>query len=63
MTVGDSVAIPEPYVIHQKFSYRNNDFDFKSIRVETPVILVVNGKKLGRAQQVGAKLHTFKKTD
>ncbi|XP_076230771.1 tetratricopeptide repeat protein 5 isoform X1 [Calliopsis andreniformis] len=24
VTVGDSVAIPEPYVIHQKFSYLNN---------------------------------------
>ncbi|OAD62374.1 Tetratricopeptide repeat protein 5 [Eufriesea mexicana] len=63
ITVGDSVAIPEPFVIHQKFSYQNNDFDFKSIRVETPVILVVNGRKLGREQQASAKLHTFKKTD
>lgn len=24
VTVGDSVAIPEPFVIHQKFSYLNN---------------------------------------
>lgn len=63
VTVGDSVAIPEPFVIHQKFSYLNNDFDFKSIRVETPVILVVNGRKLGREQEASAKLHTFKKTD
>ncbi|XP_034194558.2 tetratricopeptide repeat protein 5 [Osmia lignaria lignaria] len=63
VTVGDSVAIPEPFVIHQKFSYLDNDFDFKSIRVETPVILVVNGRKLGREQQASAKLHTFKKTD
>ncbi|KAI4487156.1 PREDICTED: tetratricopeptide repeat protein 5-like [Polistes canadensis] len=63
VTVGDSVAIPEPFVIHHKFSYMNNDFDFKSIRVETPIILVVNGKKLGLEQQAGVKLHTFKKTD
>ncbi|KAK9293817.1 hypothetical protein QLX08_011333 [Tetragonisca angustula] len=62
VTIGDSVAIPEPFVIHQKFSYLDNDFDFKSIRVETPVILVVNGRKLGREQQACAKLHTFKKT-
>ncbi|CAD1473694.1 unnamed protein product, partial [Heterotrigona itama] len=68
VTIGDSVAIPEPFVIHRKFSYLNNvsiiilDFDFKSIRVETPVILVVNGRKLGREQQACAKLHTFKKT-
>lgn len=24
VTVGDSVAIPEPFVIHQKFSYLDN---------------------------------------
>lgn len=24
VTVGDSVGIPEPFVIHQKFSYMNN---------------------------------------
>ncbi|XP_017875209.1 tetratricopeptide repeat protein 5-like [Ceratina calcarata] len=63
VAVGDSVAIPEPFVIHQKFSYLNNDFDFKSIRVETPVIMVVNGRKLGREKEVSAKLYTFKKHD
>ncbi|KAF3429080.1 hypothetical protein E2986_12416 [Frieseomelitta varia] len=62
VTIGDSVAIPEPFVIHQKFSYLDNDFDFKSIRVETPLILVVNGRKLGREQQACVKLQTFKKT-
>ncbi|KAG7204775.1 hypothetical protein KM043_005184 [Ampulex compressa] len=61
--VGDYVGIPKPLVIQQKFSYLNNDFDFKSIRVETPVILSVNGKRLGREQEACAKLHTFKKTD
>lgn len=24
VTVGDSVAIPEPFVIHHRFSYKNN---------------------------------------
>ncbi|KAL0128952.1 hypothetical protein PUN28_003966 [Cardiocondyla obscurior] len=62
VTVGDSVGIPEPFVIHQKFSYMNNDFDYRSIRVETPVVLVVNGRKLGREQQASANLQTFKKT-
>ncbi|XP_012218784.1 tetratricopeptide repeat protein 5-like [Linepithema humile] len=63
VTVGDSVGIPEPFVIHQKFSYMNNDFDYKSIRVETPLVLVINGKKLGREQQASASLKTFRKTD
>ncbi|XP_029161351.1 tetratricopeptide repeat protein 5-like [Nylanderia fulva] len=63
VTVGDSVGIPEPFVIHQKFSYMNNEFDYKSIRVETPIVLVVNGRKLGREQQASANLHSYKMTD
>lgn len=39
------------------------NFDFKSIRVETPAVLVINGKKLDREQQVGANLQTFKQPD
>lgn len=63
VTVGDSVGIPEPFVIHQKFSYMNNEFDYKSIRVEIPIVLVVNGRKLGREQQASANLHSYKMTD
>ncbi|XP_063989004.1 tetratricopeptide repeat protein 5-like [Diachasmimorpha longicaudata] len=63
VTVGDSVAIPEPFLTHQQFSFSGNEFDFKSIRVETPVLLVVNGRKLGRDQQAGAKLSSHKRPD
>ncbi|OXU21450.1 hypothetical protein TSAR_000589 [Trichomalopsis sarcophagae] len=63
VTVGDSVAIPEPFLTHHQFSYLDNKFDFKSIRVETPVVLVVNGRKLGRDQQANVKMSTFKKSD
>ncbi|XP_011299874.1 tetratricopeptide repeat protein 5 [Fopius arisanus] len=63
VTVGDSVAIPEPFLTHQQFSFSVNEFDFKSIRVETPVLLVVNGRKLGRDQQAGAKLSSYKRPD
>ncbi|XP_011499359.1 PREDICTED: tetratricopeptide repeat protein 5-like [Ceratosolen solmsi marchali] len=61
--IGDSVAIPEPYLIHHQFFYLNNKFNFKSIRVETPVLLVVNGRKLGRDQQANVKISSFKKSD
>lgn len=84
VTVGDSIAIPEPFLTHHKFSYSRNvskkiinrllllflivwfnfqEFDFKSIRVETPVVLVVNGRKLGRDQQASAQLSSFKRSD
>lgn len=39
------------------------NFDFKSIQVETPVVLVVNGRKLGREKQASVKISTFKKND
>lgn len=63
VTVGDSVGIPEPFVIHQKFSYMNTEFDYKSIRVETPIVLVVNGRKLGREQQASANFECCKMID
>ncbi|KAJ8676584.1 hypothetical protein QAD02_012371, partial [Eretmocerus hayati] len=63
VTVGDSVTIPEPFVTHHLFAHEKSDFDFKAIRVETPVVLVVNGKKLGRDQQASVKMSTFKKSD
>jgi len=31
-------------------------FDYQSVRVSTPVVLVVNGRKLGREKQVGTVL-------
>lgn len=33
------------------------------IRVETPLILVVNGKKVGRDLQAGVQMSIFKKFD
>ncbi|XP_012280058.1 tetratricopeptide repeat protein 5 isoform X2 [Orussus abietinus] len=63
VTIADSVAIPEPFITNQMFSHSANEFNFKSIRVETPVVLVVNGRKLGRDQQASAKLSSFKKSD
>ncbi|KAG5892233.1 hypothetical protein JTB14_022298 [Gonioctena quinquepunctata] len=50
--IGDSVAVPEPYVTDVDFTYREIDYKFRLIRVETPVILVVNGKKVGRELQI-----------
>ncbi|XP_008558120.1 tetratricopeptide repeat protein 5 isoform X1 [Microplitis demolitor] len=63
VTVGDSISIPEPFLTHHKFPYSGNEFDFKSIRVETPVVLVVNGRKLGRDQQASAQLSSYKRSD
>jgi len=46
--IGDSVAIPEPYVTDFDFEYKQEKFNFRSIRVDIPVVIVLNGRKLGR---------------
>lgn len=45
--VGDSVAIPEPFYQETDFSEKDKIFKFASIRVDNPVVLVANKKKLG----------------
>lgn len=59
--IGDSVAIPEPYLTHVHVKSEESDFSYKSVRVNTPLVMVVNGKKMGRDQQAGMQLSTFKK--
>ncbi|XP_060530928.1 tetratricopeptide repeat protein 5-like [Cylas formicarius] len=61
--IGDSVAIPEPFITDIDFSYRENTFKFRLVRVETPVILVVNGKKIGKELQAGVQMSISKKFD
>ncbi|XP_059484275.1 tetratricopeptide repeat protein 5-like [Neocloeon triangulifer] len=46
--IGDSVAIPDPYVSKVCFHYKDKTFDFNSIRVATPLVLAVNGRRLSR---------------
>lgn len=79
--IGDSVAIPEPYVTDVDFTFNGNvtiqfksvdvqllnyafqKFKFRLVRVETPVIMVVNSKKLGRNTQAGVQISISSKFD
>ncbi|XP_045192909.1 tetratricopeptide repeat protein 5-like isoform X3 [Mercenaria mercenaria] len=54
--IGDSVAIPEPYIQIVSVKHKDKEFYYRGIRVSTPLILVVNGRKLGRDKQVGTVL-------
>lgn len=47
VVVGDTVAIPEPFVQSTDFIENNQVFKFSSIRVDTPLVMVVNKRKLG----------------
>ncbi|XP_060111564.1 LOW QUALITY PROTEIN: tetratricopeptide repeat protein 5-like [Heteronotia binoei] len=52
--IGDSVAIPEPHLRHHHIQHQGKTFAFSSIRVETPLLLVVNGKVQGSQSQAAA---------
>uniref|UniRef100_A0A1B6KVA8 Tetratricopeptide repeat protein 5 OB fold domain-containing protein n=1 Tax=Graphocephala atropunctata TaxID=36148 RepID=A0A1B6KVA8_9HEMI len=57
--IGDSVAIPEPFVTQVSFTYNSKKYCFTSIRVDNPLVLVVNCKKVGRDKLAGTQLSTF----
>ncbi|XP_044256056.1 tetratricopeptide repeat protein 5-like [Tribolium madens] len=61
--IGNSVAIPEPYVSDVNFTYKDNEYKFRLIRVETPLVMVVNGKKVNRDLQAGVQMSIFNKYD
>ncbi|KAF5925617.1 hypothetical protein HPG69_002064 [Diceros bicornis minor] len=52
--IGDSVAIPEPNLRLHRIQHRGKDYSFSSVRVETPLLLVVNGKPQGSSSQAAA---------
>ncbi len=64
--IGDSVAIPEPYFTKIKLENSvdgggssGKAIEFDLIRVESPLVLVINGKKAARDLQAGIELSTF----
>ncbi|XP_043914397.1 tetratricopeptide repeat protein 5 [Protopterus annectens] len=52
--IGDSVAIPEPNMKQHHIQHKGKSFSFSSIRVETPLSLVVNKKVPGPNSQAVA---------
>ncbi|XP_023373343.1 tetratricopeptide repeat protein 5 [Otolemur garnettii] len=52
--IGDSVAIPEPNLRCQQIQHNGKVYSFSSVRVETPLLLVVNGKPQGSSSQAAA---------
>ncbi|XP_026273485.1 tetratricopeptide repeat protein 5 [Frankliniella occidentalis] len=61
--IGDAVAIPEPYFFQKHVSHKDKEYSFGSVRVNSPMMLVVNGKKLGQDCEAGITLSTFNKPD
>ncbi|CAK1589067.1 unnamed protein product [Parnassius mnemosyne] len=48
--IGDCVAIPEPNLRVHKLDSKLATYNFKSIRLDNPMLLLINGKRVGRNQ-------------
>ncbi|XP_012504919.1 PREDICTED: tetratricopeptide repeat protein 5 isoform X1 [Propithecus coquereli] len=57
--IGDSVAIPEPNLRLHQIQHKGKDYSFSSVRVETPLLLVVNGKPQGSSSQAAATVASW----
>ncbi|KAG9331848.1 hypothetical protein JZ751_016874 [Albula glossodonta] len=54
--IGDSVVIPEPQVKRHSVTHKDQSFDFRSIRVDSPLLLIVNGKRQAARSQTAASV-------
>ncbi|KAM4709734.1 tetratricopeptide repeat protein 5 [Discoglossus pictus] len=52
--IGDSVTIPEPFLKQHNIQHKGKSFVFQSIRVDSPVRMLVNGKPQGPSTQASA---------
>ncbi|XP_029942470.1 tetratricopeptide repeat protein 5 [Salarias fasciatus] len=50
--IGDSVVIPEPNLKLHSITHKDKAFDFRSIRLDSPLLLIVNGKKQNIKSQI-----------
>uniref|UniRef100_A0A3Q4BD49 Tetratricopeptide repeat protein 5 OB fold domain-containing protein n=1 Tax=Mola mola TaxID=94237 RepID=A0A3Q4BD49_MOLML len=54
--IGDTVVIPEPQVKRHSITHNDESFDFRSIRVDSPLLVIVNGKKQNAQSQIAASV-------
>ncbi|XP_069025932.1 tetratricopeptide repeat protein 5 [Embiotoca jacksoni] len=54
--IGDSVVVPEPHVKRHSLTHKDKSLDFRSIRVDSPLLLIVNGKKQNIQSQKAASI-------
>ncbi|KAG7247828.1 hypothetical protein CRUP_032731, partial [Coryphaenoides rupestris] len=54
--IGDTVVIPEPQVKRHSVTHKDQSFDFRSIRVDTPLVLIVNGKRQNAQSQIATRV-------
>eukprot|EP00095_Tigriopus_kingsejongensis_P002947 maker-scaffold2090_size21136-snap-gene-0.3 protein:Tk02947 transcript:maker-scaffold2090_size21136-snap-gene-0.3-mRNA-1 annotation:"tetratricopeptide repeat protein 5-like" len=60
--IGDSVAIAEPFFSQISLNRDGKEIAFDLVRVESPLILVINGKKAAQDYQAGVQMSTYTKS-
>ena len=61
--IGDTVAIPEPHFTDIDLTWEGVSYKFWLVRVESPLVIIINGRKASRELQAGVQMSTFTKTD
>ncbi|KAF4089194.1 hypothetical protein AMELA_G00063450 [Ameiurus melas] len=54
--IGDTVVIPEPEVKRHSITHNDKSYDFRSIRVDSPLLLIVNGKRQAMQSQIATSV-------
>ena len=61
--IGDTVAVPEPFFSSIDLTWEAANYQFNMVRVESPLVLIINSRKAGRELQAGVQMSTFTKAD
>ncbi|XP_064466687.1 tetratricopeptide repeat protein 5-like [Ornithodoros turicata] len=61
--IGDTVVIPEPLVHFVQVTFQEKEISFPSVRVDSPLVLVVNGRVLSAETQSPLQLEVYRKKE
>jgi len=61
--IGDTVAIPDPFLIPVDVCHKGQSVNFRLIRVHTPLVMMVNGRRPHADAQAVISLSTFTISD
>ncbi|KAL1460085.1 hypothetical protein WDU94_012024 [Cyamophila willieti] len=57
--IGDEIVILEPCVHHVNFTYQKHSFNYNSIRLLNPLLMIRNGKQVTPDYMAGSQFSTF----
>lgn len=61
--LGDTVVVEKPFVKWNEFSFEKIEYKFKSIRIDNPLNLTINNRKISKENIVLPKVDNYLKSD